>query len=165
MNQRSARHHAPAVRFPVRRSAWLAGALACGSAAGGLAWVAWMLWGAAPWPLWIPMGTGLAWLLITGAAWRFWARMPVGTLSWDGGAWELLGPLGGSVRGTLTTHLDLQRRMAVCLVPLAGRAQWLWLERGHAPAHWLDLRRAVYSRAVTGVPDAAEHASGRAGPV
>ncbi|MDP2768276.1 MAG: hypothetical protein Q8O81_00390 [Giesbergeria sp.] len=164
MNQRSARHHAPAVRFPVHRSAWLAGVLACGSVAGGLALAAWTLWGSASWPLWMPLGAWLAWLLATGAVWRFWVRMPVGILAWDGGAWELHGPQGGSVRGTLTIHLDLQRRMAVCLVPLVGVTQWLWLERGSAAAHWLDLRRAVYSRPATGVSDVAEHASGRVDP-
>ena len=165
MNQRSARRHAPATRYPVHRSAWLAGILASLSAAGGLGLAAWMLWGAAQWPRGVLQGAWLVWLLATVAAFRFWVRMPVGALAWDGHAWELHGPGGGSVRGALTLHLDLQRCMAVCLTPLAGKAQWIWLERGCAAAHWLDLRRAVYSRAETGVSDAAEHASGRADPV
>lgn len=165
MSQRSARRHAPAMRYPVHRSAWLAGTLVSLSAAGGLGLAAWMLWGAAQWPRGVLQGAWLVWLLATVAAFRFWVRMPVGALAWDGHAWELHGPGGGSVRGALTLHLDLQRCMAVCLTPLAGKAQWIWLERGCAAAHWLDLRRAVYSRAETGVSDAAEHASGHADPV
>ena len=165
MSQRSARRHAPAMRYPVHRSAWLAGTLASLSAAGGLGLAAWMLWGAAQWPRGVLQGAWLVWLLATVAAFRFWVRMSAGALVWDGHAWELHGPGGGSVRGALTLHLDLQRCMAVCLTPLAGQAQWIWLERGCAAAHWLDLRRAVYSRAETGVSDAAEHASGRADPV
>ena len=162
---RSARHTAPAVRYPVGRSAWLAGMLGLWSLAGLLVLVAWTALGASSHPRSLIGGAFLLWLLASTAAWRFWARLPVGLLAWDDGTWELHSLRVSGLRGTLTVHLDLQRHLAVCLHPEGARPQWVWLERHRAPHHWDELRRAVYSRPGTGIADTAFPVQRPSGPL
>jgi len=159
----SPHHRAPAVQYPVVRSAWLAGALALWSLAGLLALTAWGWLGAFAWPLQVIGGCILGWLLLSMLAWRFWARLPVGMLVWDGQAWQLQ---SGRVLGsydTLTVQFDLQRWIGVCLRSANARPQWIWLERQSAPIRWGDLRRAVYSRPGTGNADATNPAPQQTG--
>jgi len=84
-------------------------------------------------------------------------------LQFDGQAWTLgqtaksfSGPLALSVPPEVL--LDLQVHLWVRIVPIGHSAQWLWLERSSQPERWMDLRRAVYSRARSGVDNADETA-------
>jgi len=58
-------------------------------------------------------------------------------------------------------QLDLQRRMALAF-PEGHPAVWLFVERSQDAARWLDLRRAVYSRATAALSDSAAQAAGDA---
>jgi hypothetical protein len=134
-------HNAPSVTFPVERPRF------AGLAAGGV-WLA----GAAATLLWILQADAAGWrqalavaALALAGVWALWAWLatPVGELRWDGTSWT--GPAGSSA-DMLEVALDLQRVLLVRMAP-GGRAQWLWLERSRCPHAWMELRRAVYSRA------------------
>jgi len=115
-------------------AAWAAGALAV-----------------AEWTWQVEPSTGplaTAWLvtLLAGAfAAIRWFRTPAGVLAWDGQQWSWT-----VSERLLQTHpqvlADLQHALLLRLGGHRGAA-WLWLDRKSAPAHWHDLRRAVYSRA------------------
>jgi hypothetical protein len=84
-------------------------------------------------------------------------------LQFDGQAWTLgqtaksfSGPLALSVPPEVL--LDLQAHLWLRVVPIGHACQWLWLERSSQPERWMDLRRAVYSRARSGVDNADETA-------
>ncbi len=135
---------APSVRYPVRRSPFLARLLALGWLAGclSLAW-AW------PQPSW-RWGVGALVLLLAGAAvsW-FWFHMPEGELTWDGGVWH--GPNAHATCGDPAVRLDGQRWLLVQFSD-AGRAGcWLWLEAGADRRAWTDLRRALHARVRSGL--------------
>lgn len=151
------------MQYPAGRSVWLAGVLALWLLAGLLALAAWIRWGASAQPPWVVASALLLWLSVSAIAGHFWLRLPQGTLAWDGLAWELRCERAKAVRGTLSVHLDLQRRMAVRLDAEESPSQWLLLERHRAPARWADLRRAVYSRPGAGIADAASHDQSDAG--
>lgn len=73
---------------------------------------------------------------------------PDGQLLWDGSAWHWVGP-GDAVRmadARVEALLDLQGVLLLRIDKPHHRTAWLWLERRHQPARWLDLRRAVYAR-------------------
>ena len=134
-------HNAPSVTYPVGRPRF-AGLLAAGL------WLA----AAASTLLWVQQADALGWrqavaaaaLLGIGAgALLSWLHAPQGELHWDGTAWT--GP-SGAAADALDVTLDLQ---GVLLVrwPAARSVRWLWLERSRCPHRWLELRRAVYSRA------------------
>ena len=164
MTAATQRYPAPAVQFPLRRSPVLAGALTFLNAAALLVLLAWMSAGAGA-----DRRTAgpalLLWAVVAVLAARFWTRLPVGTLVWDGQGWELQGtgstaapqPLGSVV----VIQLDLQRRMALAF-PEGHPAVWLFVERSQDAARWLDLRRAVYSRATAALSDSAAQAAGDA---
>lgn len=103
------------------------------------------------------------WLLAAAGASHFWWRQPRGVLQFDGQAWTL-GPTAKSFSGPLALSvppevlLDLQAHLWVRIVPSGHSSQWLWLERSSQPERWMDLRRAVYSRARSGVDNADETA-------
>ena len=134
-------HSAPSVSYPVGRPRF-AGLVAAGLwAAGVAAALAWLHatdaagWRQASAALGV-VGTG-AWML------RSWLRSPCGDLRWDGSGWTAPREPGA---GTLDVALDLQQVLLVrWRAPPA--AHWLWLERRRSPQRWLELRRAVYSRA------------------
>ncbi|MGJ7542759.1 hypothetical protein [Variovorax sp. LT1R16] len=140
-------HSAPAVSYPVGRSRdadrllfglWALGAACAGGAVlqlddilGGRAAL-----------------LALSVLFAGGAAlWLGRSAMP-GALRFDGRDWSL-----GGVSPTLAARaevcLDLQFLLLLRLVELERPQRWLWLERRAHPSRWLDLRRAVYSRAPT----------------
>ena len=134
-------HNAPSVSYPVGRarfSGLLAAGLWLAAAASTLAWLH-----EADAPGW-RHGLAFAALVATGG-WALvsWVRSPRGELHWDGAAWT--GPFGTGASG-LEVALDLQRVLLVRW-RAPGDAHWLWLERSRCPHRWLDLRRAVYSRA------------------
>jgi hypothetical protein len=134
-------HNAPSVTYPVERPRF-AGLLAAGLwLAGGATTLAWLH--ASQFAGW-RHAAAVAALVVTGSgALLAWWRSPQGQLQWDGTAWT--GPAGTGIDAVEVT-LDLQRVLLVRA--RTGRAaHWLWLERGRCPHRWLDLRRAVYSRA------------------
>jgi hypothetical protein len=143
-------HNAPSVKYPVGRSAWAGALLLCLWLA-GLGVVALWSW-VDPAPgrrqaLGLALAAGVgAW-----AAWH-WRHLPRGELGWDGAAWAWDGEAG---TGGIEVALDLQVAMLLRR-PGQGQGAWLWLERGAAPAHWSDIRRAVYSRANPDAPQRAE---------
>ena len=136
-------HNAPSVTYPVGRSRFSAAVLsvlwslgAVATALGGLQ---------APAPAW-RWGAAAALLALAGLlAVRSWRRQPCGLLAWDGQDWSWM-VAGDLEAGVPEVCLDLQRRMLVRWVG-DGAIRWLWLEQAGSPAHWDDLRRAVYSRA------------------
>lgn len=134
-------HNAPSVSYPVGRPR-LPGLLA----------VSVWLTGAAITAFWMREADAVGWrqavaaaavVAIGSLALRSWLRSPRGELQWDGAAWT--GPSGPVAIG-VDVALDLQRILLVRW-HVASSAQWLWLERSRCPHRWLDLRRAVYSRA------------------
>lgn len=153
--------HAPAVNYPFGRSSVLAGFLLAVVAwgAGGLA--AWALQGTragVPWSVWMAVGV---WLVAAICAVHFWRHQPVGMLRWDGQSWSVVlaaGHADAQVRalsGPPGVFLDMQSHLWVHVSPAGRRDLWLWLGRSSQPERWMDLRRAVYSRAKPGVdPDA-----------
>ena len=78
-------------------------------------------------------------------------------LHFDGSAWALVGAASTHARGLQTARaevcLDFQSLMLVRLQQAGREQRWLWLDARSEPARWADLRRAVYSRAPTTVPD------------
>ena len=151
----SPRRHPPAVQYPVRRSRIL-GLLLCALAASGMAAVSgWAFFGAGPqpgWRVWCAMALACA----AGAgALHFWMGQFVGVLRWDGQGWSLefpaAEPAGLALASPPQVFLDLQSHIWMHAVPVGRGPVWLWLERSAHPERWGDLRRAVYSRARSGV--------------
>jgi len=143
-------HSAPSVNFPVGRSRdasrllgtiWAAGACCAGAAShplDGIGWRTAVLWAGV--------------LLCGGLAWWAHRQQPVGELRFDGQVWRLTGRAGDIHGVRPVPALDLQSLLLVRLVEPGRHSRWLWLERRSAPARWLDLRRAVYSRAPSADP-------------
>jgi toxin CptA len=134
-------HNAPSVSYPVGRPRF-AGLLAAGL---------WLV-GAGVTAVWVQQADAPGWrqvvatiaLAVLGSWALFsWLRSPSGQLQWDGAGWA--GP-AGAAGGAPDVALDLQQVLLVrWQAPASPR--WLWLERSRCPQRWLDLRRAVYSRA------------------
>jgi len=107
-----------------------------------------------------------AWLLAACGALHFWWHQLSGTIRWDGQSWAVADLSGGAVTalsGPPEILLDMQSHLWVIVSPAGRRRLWLWLERSSQPERWMDLRRAVYSRAKPGVDhaDASAPASSR----
>ena len=139
-------HSAPAVSYPLGRSRALA----------YLLFAAWLV-AALVTALWWQAARQLDWRLVlgltslVGAGWALyagWRDAPIGQLVWDGQLWrwESRSYQGGAALQAPTVMLDLQRVMLLRLQNQARASWWLWAQRSSAPARWLDLRRAVYSR-------------------
>lgn len=141
----------PSVRYPAQRS------LALGSVL-----LAFALLGAAVMTVWAFQGTGLHWPSISfaGLGWaaavlavlHFWWYQFTGHIRWNGQAWSLDVSAQDSTAYLLDrppeVFIDLQTHLFLRTVPVGRRPVWLWLERSSAPERWMELRRAVYSRAV-----------------
>lgn len=129
-------HSAPAVAYPVARSARAGMALAVLVALAAAPGLWWAYQGAAVWSL---LAVGAVWIVASVVAVLQWRRTPRGQLRWDGEAWWWSDPHGE--RGVRPrVRLDLQ---AMLLVQTAGPFGWHWLESGVAPSRWDDLRRAL----------------------
>lgn len=148
---------APAVFYPLRRSRTLGVVLAGLVLAGAAVLGAWLASGARPsWGAVI--AAGALWLAAAVGAMHFWRRQWVGALRWDGQGWTMEGDGSGEIFRALSAPpevlLDLQAHLWVFVSPAGHRRTWLWLERASQPERWLDMRRAVYSRAVPGADNA-----------
>ena len=135
-------HSAPTVSYPVGRPRF-AGMLAAGLWIGGAAvTLFWMRESEAPG--WRHVLAALA--LLASGAWALlsWLRSPRGEVQWDGASWRV--PPASST-ACFDVALDLQRVLLVRWTGTGATAHWLWLEHRRSPNRWLELRRAVYSRA------------------
>ena len=153
---------APSVQYPLRRSRVLGALLLALLFTGAGVVAAWVSSGARDVVLSAAVALGL-WLSAAAGAAHFWWSQPRGVLQFDGQVWTLgqtaksfSGPLALSVPPEVL--LDLQAHLWVRVVPMGRASQWLWLERSSQPERWMDLRRAVYSRARSGVDNADETA-------
>lgn len=155
---------APAVQYPLGRSRLLGVVLGTLLVAGAGLLVAWILQGVQPLSQGRAAVAGACvWIAAVAGALHFWRRQFSGKLCWDGQTWVLEGdPLGSTVwvlDGPPMVQLDLQTHLWVCAFP-SGRCRiWLWLERSSQPQRWMDLRRAVYSRATPGAAHTVENVS------
>lgn len=156
---------APAVQYPLHRSGALAVVLGCLLCAGASLLVAWLVQGPPAYG-WLWMAAAGLWLVTVACAAHFWWHQFSGKILWDGEVWMLeeeryagaFLPLGVPP----AVHLDLQDHLWVCTSPAARPPVWLWIERSYQPERWMDLRRAVYSRAKPGAPSTDATASAAA---
>jgi len=138
-------HSAPSVTYPVGRSRFLGRMLAALWLAGaGVTALGWHSFRPDGWRV----GVACAVLLLAAfMARHLWQAIPAGELHWDGHAWQA--PGNHVLSPGLRVHLDLQRHLLVRLHGESVAGRWIWLSATSSPARWNDLRRAVYSRAVT----------------
>ena len=148
---------APAVQYPLRRSLALAVVLGCLLCIGAGSLAAWLVQGA-PRHQGVAIAASGVWLVTAACALQFWWQQCAGTLSWDGAVWVLDDGRGNgeprALDGPPTVYLDLQSHLWVCASLRGNPRVWLWIERSYLPERWMDLRRAVYSRAKPGAPSA-----------
>lgn len=151
----------PPVQYGLRRSSLL------GVALGSVVFMSGMLVGG-----WMVLGSHAAvlfeatvcalWLVAAGGALHYWLRQPRGMLQFDGHTWTLHhGRTSGTsqaLSGPPEVVLDLQAHLWVRIMPSGDSPLWLWLERSSQPERWMDLRRAVYSRATPDVDNVDETA-------
>lgn len=139
-------HSAPAVRYPVPRSARAGCALAVLCALPVLAWiVAWMAGLSA-----VALALiAASWLAACGVAVHQWRGTRPGRLRWDGQAWwwQPDKPVHADEHAVIVDlRLDLQSAVLVRTAGSSGQVSWCWLDRAAAPARWGDLRRALHQR-------------------
>ena len=142
--------HAPALQFPLRRSAWLVWILASLCAL-QLALLLWWALGDSSSVATLKLAVSIStWLLTTASAAHWWWHSCRGSIHWDGLMWNWQQPSGDSLLlQALQVRLDFQSHLLVQVRCFdSPRSIHLWLERRADPLHWLALRRAVYSRAV-----------------
>ncbi len=88
-----------------------------------------------------------AWLISAVVGWHFIHHLPQGELDFDGENWYFLGQVGAT-----SVRFDGQNCLLLRFEDDLRSGYWLWLEERNSsqkePHLWLDLRRAVYSRAV-----------------
>lgn len=135
---------APAVRYPFAPSRQVARLLCLLSAAGAVVLAAWLLQqrvSAAQ------MGAGgLLWTGCSFGAWRWWRAIVSGELIWNGTRWSLrIDAQDEAPCPPPRVCGDLQSVVWARLDGDGGMARWLWLAREADPAHWLDLRRALFA--------------------
>ena len=135
-------HSAPAVSYPVGRSAMRTVLLLLPLAAGGAIGLLWAWQADHP-----GLPHGLALLVWGGGAVAvaFEFRRPCqGLLSWDGQQWQWEAA-GRGRAGTVAVRLDWQRGLLLEFRGLDSAVIWLWPQRHSAPLHWEALRRALYA--------------------
>ena len=151
----------PPVAYVLRRSAALAAVLASLLLVGFGALALWSVQGTglSYWPMFV--GWAL-WGLAVAMALQCWRSQFCGVLRWDGLHWQLdtLQPHGvpRALSRAPDVLVDVQTHLWVCGTPEGHGRIWLWLERSSQPERWMDLRRAVYSRARPGADNADETA-------
>lgn len=106
--------------------------------------VAGMAWSTRPWFVWAAAMLVWLWLVVKSVV--AWHR-PDDQLVHHLGRWWL-----GGLSCEVEVALDAGAVMLLaCLIhreQSAATTQWLWVDKAMSRSQWLDLRRAVYSRAV-----------------
>lgn len=137
---------APSVSYAVGRSYWVWGMLLAWAVLAASVTAGWWLIAApgdpGPW-----LGTAALVLSVAGAVWG-WQRSPVGVLQWDGHdwQWQSAGYQSPATVDAPEPVLDLQGLVLVRMHNRAGAPWWVWADAASDPAHWMDLRRALYAR-------------------
>ncbi len=148
----------PAVLYPLRRSRILGLLLVALllASAGGLG--AWLVQSGGAASLWPAVVASILWCLAAASTFHCWFYQFSGVLRWDGQVWTLESPSSGVAGMALSVPpevlLDVQSYLWLHACPMGRGRIWLWLERSTQPERWLDLRRAVYSRARPGADNA-----------
>lgn len=137
---------APQVSYPVGRSRFLGALLLGGWALAVLVTAAWWMGSSASagGPL-----LGAALCVLSGVCLLLgWQRLPVGSLQWDGRdwTWQSAGYQTPTLLAAPEPLLDLQGLLLMRMHNRAGAPWLVWADAAAAPAHWLDLRRALYAR-------------------
>jgi hypothetical protein len=140
-------HSAPAVRYPVPRSARAGRVLAALCAMPVLPFaIGWMSGGVSAAAL---TAIGAIWLVAGSVAVAQWRGMQAGQLRWDGQTWWWHpGPQAHADEHAVSIELrlDLQAAVLVRMVGAPNGVCWRWLDRTVAPGLWGDLRRALCQR-------------------
>ncbi len=152
-------YSAPAVSYPVGRSAIRVAALGLPWLLAALSSTAWGLqsdhWSAIH---------GLALLVSLLGLWialRLARRPQEGQLDWDGQSW-VWEARGQRRFGEVRARLDWQQGLLLEFLAQDGRTVWLWLERSGAPLRWDALRRAVHAPAARGATPSVASGQGAA---
>lgn len=150
-----ASRHAPLVLYPVRRSHALGYSLVMAHLAAMGVLVGWIGLGAGSAPGWSVVIAACAWCLAAGGALHFLGHQLSGAIRWDGQSWAMADdryPEAAFV--TLSNPpqvlMDVQSHLWLLVSTAGSGSLSLWLERSSQPERWMDLRRAVYSRAKLG---------------
>jgi hypothetical protein len=85
---------------------------------------------------------GMAWLCAALSGLQFLRHLPAGKLDFDGVDWYFHDNIGH-----VSVRFDGQSCLLLRFEDDLNKAYWLWLEASFDPNHWLEVRRAVYSRA------------------
>ena len=138
-------YNAPAVSYPVGRSRFHGWLLATVLAVGASSLAVWTMQSD---------DAGLRHLSAIGlwlmtASWAIWAwfRTPDGLLIWDTKTWMWTSD-EKTRQVNVSVVLDSQSVLLLHLRLPGDLPLWIWAERRMAPARWLALRRAVFSRHV-----------------
>lgn len=149
---RSPHHVPPSVRFPLARSQTLLAALVI-LALAGLCTIVVAQSGQRS----ASVSTGWAWAMATtwcaattAALMWWWRSADHDWLAWNGVEWTIFSSHSDPQlisSGSFVVAMDFQWALLVSCKSDGGDSHWLWLERAHAPANWLALRRAAYAGA------------------
>jgi hypothetical protein len=99
---------------------------------------------------------GMAWLAAALGIFQFLRHLPVGELEFDGADWYFADKVGDEKVdnervGFVRVRFDGQNCLLLRFEDDLNKVCWLWLEARFSarqdPNDWLDVRRAVYSRA------------------
>lgn len=99
---------------------------------------------------------GIAWLAAALGVFQFLRQLPVGELEFDGAVWYFSDKVGhekveNERAGLVRVRFDGQNCLLLRFEDDLNKVDWLWLEARfsvhQASNYWLDVRRAVYSRA------------------
>jgi hypothetical protein len=104
---------------------------------------------------------GVTWLAAALGIFQFLHQLPVGELEFDGVHWYFFDKAGhekvhnervdNERVGSVRVRFDGQNCFLLRFEDDLNKVNWLWLEAGSSahpdPSDWLDVRRAVYSRA------------------
>ena len=153
----------PSVVYPLARSRVLGALLVAILGMGGVVLTAWVVHGRGSgvvgWP------AAAVWAAALAGVAHFWWNQPQGSLHWDGRSWtmDIASSEAPSAAAAILSAppevlLDLQSHLWVKVCPRPGTPAWIWLARSVQPERWMDLRRAVYSRARPGADNADEAA-------
>lgn len=137
-------HSAPAVRYPVPRSARAGHLLAALCMLPSVPLLLW--WGDGAQPAALAL-VAAVWSCTAALAGLQWRGMGAGQLRWDGQAWwwmRVESTLYDESPVSIALRLDLETVALVRVVGAPGWVRWRVLERSAAPERWRAVRRALH---------------------